>query len=52
MIGTQVTRATFFNVLREDLVHDLSIRQKKIALPVGYRDFWWHDEESIIGEDV
>jgi hypothetical protein len=31
MLGTQITRATFFNLLREGMVHKLRIRHRKIA---------------------
>jgi hypothetical protein len=52
MLGTQSTTANFFNELREGLGHELSLRQKKIAQQVGYRDSWWLGAESTRAEDA
>jgi len=46
MLGTQSTRANFFNEFREGLGLELSIRQKKIAQQVGSRVSWWLGADS------
>jgi hypothetical protein len=48
MLGTQSTRANFFNEFREGLGLELSIRQKKIAQQVGSRVSWWLGAENAI----